>query len=214
MTRPARRREDGFTLVEMLVSLTLLAIIGMVMLLGYETIASSWRRADARADMARSLARAEALLDRLLSRAYPAVTGDPGAQHVDFTGSAGRIEFLAPLPQRFGAAAIARYRLAATADGALRLSVVPDLDGAAAEQTTILDGLASVAIDYFGANPTNATPRWQSDWTSRKTLPELIRLRLTRRGALRATPEIIVAPRITASPDCAFDPRDGKCRTP
>lgn len=209
-------REGGFTLVETLVSLAILAIIGMVMLLGYETVAAAWKRADARTEAARSAARAESLLDRLLSRIYAAVTGEAGARHVEFAGRADRIEFLAPLPQRFGAAVIARYSLARTADGALRLSVTPDLDSdgkAMAAETTILGGIADIAIDYFGAADPTAAPRWQSAWEDRKTLPDLIRLRLKRpRNTSPAIPEIIIAPRITANPDCAFDPRDGKCR--
>ena len=218
MTRgAARSRESGFTLVELLVGLTLVAMLGALMLLGYRAVVPAWQRTEARAAATRSLALAQDTLQRLLSGAYPAVIGEPGERHVDFSGSADQIEFLAPLPQRFGARVIARYRLTSPGDGTLRLNATPELGEGdqppAASETVLLDGLAGARFSYRGADEPGVAPTWQEDWSGRKTLPDLIRFRLSGRDASAAGwPDITIAPLVTADADCAFDPRDGKCR--
>jgi prepilin-type N-terminal cleavage/methylation domain-containing protein len=215
---PLRRGKDaGFTLVELLVGITLVAMIGMAMLLGFETMVPTWKRTEARAEATRSLYLAQDLLQRLLSQAYPAVIGEAGARRIDFAGGADRVEFLTPLQQRFGAMVMARYRLVAPGDGTLRLSSVPDLgadqDTATASEAIVLRDLAGIAVAYLGSDDPTEPPRWQDSWTNRKTLPDLIRVHLSRRDrSAVGWPDIVIAPLVTADADCSFDPRDGKCR--
>jgi general secretion pathway protein J len=211
--------QAGFTLVEMLVALTLLAMLGMLMLLGYQTVVPSWRRAEARSDTGRELGAAHDLLRDRLSRAYPAVIGEPGARHIDFEGTASALNFLAPLPQRSGAAAVARYAVHAAGDGTLRMSTGldfhsdQDLTAAEPAETVLLDGLSLVRFTYFGSDTPSDPPQWHERWSGRKTLPELVRVHVERRdGQPFGWPDLVIAPLVTADDQCAFDPLDGKCR--
>jgi general secretion pathway protein J len=211
--------QAGFTLVEMLVALMLLATIAMLMLLGYQTVVPAWRRTEVRSDMAREFQIAHDFLRNHLSQAYPAVVGELGARNVDFQGSGNALEFLAPLPQGSGASVIARYRIYASSEGTLRISSWLGFGERAAfsanepSETVILSDLSAAQFSYFGSDEASQAPHWQVSWSGRKTLPQLIKVHLARHdGRPPGWPDLVVAPLVTADSECTFDPADGKCR--
>jgi general secretion pathway protein J len=207
----------GFTLVELLVGLTLLGFLSLLMLTGFETTAGAWRRADARGTAGRELQSAQDLLRDRLSQAYPAVVdAEPGGHTVDFSGGPDTIEFLAPLPARFGARIFVHYRLHFEG-GTLRLAWSmtgkPDQDSDEPAEATIIDDLSGIAISYFGLDDPADPPHWHDSWRGRKALPPLIRIRLNQQaGETAAWPDLLVAPLVSADASCVFDASDGACR--
>ena len=209
-------RDAGFTLVELLIGLALLGVLSLLMLSGFEVTAGAWHRVDARGMAGRDRQAAENVLRDRLSQAYPAVMADAaGANSVDFAGSPDRIEFLAPLPERFGARVFVRYTLFIEG-GSLRLAWT--MAGRAGESeppasAAVLDDLSAFAIAYFGVDDPANPPHWQDRWQGRKGLPSLIRFHLDQgAGATAAWPDLMVAPLISADARCVFDPSDGACR--
>jgi general secretion pathway protein J len=211
------RRDIGFTLVELMIGLLLLGFLSVLMLSGFEVTASAWHRVDSHDAAGRARQAAEDQLRRVLVQAAPLpVTDAFGDQSVDFVGQHERLSFLAPLPERFGARVIVRYRL--DRDGtALRLAwSLPD--GAAAEAaedhppTVLLDDLASLAISYFGQDDPAEPPHWQQRWENRKALPALIKIELTQTSAETAGwPDLIVAPLIAGDRRCRPGDGAGSC---
>ena len=207
----------GFTLVELLIGLVLLGFLTMLMLTGFEVTTGAWRRTDARGLAGRELQSAQDFLRDRLSQAYPAVlTDESGGHYIDFSGGPDAVEFLAPLPERFGARAFVHYRL--YFDGsALRLAwSVPGRHDADAEQpteTVVLDKLSAVAITYFGLDDPDELPHWQAEWRGHGGLPPLIRIHVDRvASATAAWPDLEIAPLVSADAECVFDASDGACR--
>lgn len=212
------RNQAGFTLIEMLVALVLASMVATTLLLGYRTVISTWRRVSTKVDLGQQVDAAASRVSDVLAQAYPAETDDIGNRHVDFTGTASSIEFLAPLVESFGASVVARYRLHFDPDGALHL--VSHLDFASTDQPdrtqadmVLLKDLSAGAFDYFGRDGHAGSASWHDQWSERGTLPELIRMRVAPRNPqLTPVAPIIVAPLLTAGASCAFDPIDGRCR--
>jgi general secretion pathway protein J len=210
-------RPAGFTLVELLIGLTLLGFLSVLMLTGFEVTTGAWRRVDARGTAGRTWQGAQDLLRDRLSQAYPAVlTDDSGGHSIDFAGGGDAIEFLAPLPERYGARAFVRYRLHFDG-GALRLawSMVgqrdPDADQPA--EAVVLDGLSGMSISYFGVDDPGDPPHWQDSWNGRTGLPPLIRIHMSPgSGEAPAWPDLEIAPLVSADARCVFDASDGACR--
>lgn len=206
--------QAGFTLLELLVGLTLLGFLSMLVMTGYQVATLSTRRVEDWADRARDLEASYDFLRDRLSQAYPAfVTDGSGAWVVDFAGRNDRIEFLAPLPQRFGAGDIVRYQISEDG-GALNLTWRLDRPGEqhpAGSHSSLLGGLTVLSFQYFGATELDGGPRWQRSWVGRSQLPQLIRVHFEgdRNGRW---PDLLVRPRIAADLDCTFDPADAKCR--
>jgi general secretion pathway protein J len=210
-------RNSGFTLVELLIGLALLGFLSLLMLSGLEITSNAWRHVDARATAGRELESAQDLLRDRLSQVYPAVVSDDDGNHtVDFAGRADAIEFVAPLPERFGARVLVRFRLHLD-DGTLRLGwSLPgnaETDSDSPAEASVLGNLSDVAILYYGVDDPAAPAHWQSSWLGRKSLPLLIRVHLARNAPETAAwPDLVIAPLVSADAQCVFDPSDGACR--
>lgn len=207
------RRDTGFTLLELMIGLALLGFLSILMLSGLEVTGSAWHRVDSHGAAGRERQAAEDQLRRVLVQAAPLPVADAfGEQSVDFIGEEQTLSFLAPLPERFGARIIVRYRL--DRDGtALRLGwSLPDGEAgdltADNPPTVLLGDLASLAISYFGQDDPTEPPHWQQHWENRKTLPALIKIELGEAGAETAGwPDLVVAPMIAGDRHC--NPGDG-----
>lgn len=181
--------ERGFTLLELLVSMTLLALIGVAAASSVRFGIAVWDRggalaADAVEDrlvqkvLIRQVADARAILLRDGSRAPPVL----------FSGDRDRLEIVASLP---GELAPPGDRLIAIELGngeprALRLRWVPvgrqrPVMDASARQEVLLDDVRSLRFVYFGPDP-QGIRAWQPTWLGRSILPELVRITVERAG--------------------------------
>src|SRR5688572_22764311 len=109
------RRQVGFTLVEMLVALALVALMSVAMLQAYrfsQRALAQTTRVDA---AARDVATAQRLLRRLLEQAYPfepAGNAPAGEPVKPMMGGATALALSAPASAHLGGAGLYRYSLA------------------------------------------------------------------------------------------------------
>jgi general secretion pathway protein J len=199
-------REAGFTLLELLIAMTLLALLSLVLFGGFRFGTRAWDRAEASTAGAGELRRAQDAIAETLGRAYPEMQlADPRNPHVYFDGHANDATFLAP--DRSGNGALSVIGLARSGD-ALVMSTTPELARDARHQTRtrkLLGHVASFDLAYFGAANDNDTPQWTANWSNRTRLPRLVRIRASLAKARPGWTEMIVAPRIEADVGCSFD---------
>ncbi len=204
----------GFTLVETLASLAILAMLSLMLVLG----AQFGRRTLTRADGGQGAAveAAQTLLRSRLQRTFPYGHPNSGFPTVDFNGAADRIQFYAPPPDSVGPDALQHYALSLTPGGDLRLSMVSDLANDQAQPTRtipLLSGVASVEFAYFGLATPDVQPRWRAVWRNQANLPRLVRVRVGfPPGDRRLWPDLIVAPAATLDSQCQIEVNTGQCR--
>ena len=208
------RRDAGFTLVEMLASLVVLAMVSLLILQGIGTSAPVWRKLERNTASGTTVESAQTLLRDRLEHAYPAVRYDGPAPYVDFAGGQGALAFLAPPRTADAGAALARYSLRLSAGGDLLLSGRDSLAlEPRAADTVLLSHVQAIDLAYFGAGD-GAPPRWRDRWTGQGAAPLLVRLRLTfQPGDRRFWPELIVRPAANADLRCVIDPATGGCES-
>ena len=204
-----RRRggQAGFTLVELLVAMALLALLSGLLVgglhmsrgavIGSEVATERLLRADA----------GFALIRRQLEAAEPMPLGVLFLPPVAFAGDAQHIIFIAP-PGAFlapGGQQVTWLAVETAAGGArivlgfrpldrARDAWPPALDAAGAQETVLIEGITHAEFSYFGqADPSHA-PQWQQDWHDQTMLPTLIRLAIA--GGGRDWPDLVVTPRI------------------
>lgn len=204
-----KSRIVGFTLVEVVVALTLLSLVLLGLVSALRSFGQTSTRLEAQTLIVDDLRLVSALLQRTISRASSSKYQDPADQVVRtwFAGSAEGLVWLGQLPARHGIGGLNHLRLfvsgksGATDRNRLLLQMVPYAgnenrpDWNALEPRVLLDDIDSLHLQYQGVGETD----WQDFWNEPEVLPGLVRLVAAVRG--RPWPPIVIrlehgAPRI------------------
>lgn len=192
--------QRGFTLLELVVAITLMGLILAALYGGMRLGINSWDTGEHRAEVTNRLRLTQEFLRRLLTVSVPAFRGNEQQERVvTFTGNSEQISFVAPLLAQFGQGGLHLIQIYA-ANGRLMLRWHPylpaDLEAGTAQEAVLMEGVTEVEWGYFGAEkaapPEEAVPStWQSAWTQASFRPKLVRLNLNMSGG--TWPDLVVA---------------------
>jgi len=192
--------QAGFTLIELMVSLTLLGLVVAVLAGAIRTGLFGAGVVDERSRAIGDVRLAHGLIRRQVEAARPVIwTVDRGLRAA-FEGRGEAVDFLAvisPQPGLGGPYAVRLTKEDDTLVVLLRLSSgeLQKFDFSRdVERTVLLDGVAAVRFAYFGtAVGPEAVAKWQQSWTKRDRLPEALRVQIDFIDGRRAAwPELTV----------------------
>jgi hypothetical protein len=179
-----RKGEAGATLVELLVGLSLLALMAALLAGGLHTGLLVWESGGRRQAFQQRLERTDGFLRQILAEAELARVpgaGAPPDATAGFAGEAGRLGFLAPLPYQLGLDGRYAFELSQQADaGGGKLIVAwhrPSGQGGRG-QTVLLEDVRALRVAYFGRRPGEARAAWHEAWSGQLGLPILVRIDL------------------------------------
>lgn len=197
-----RLRQIGFTLIELVIAMTLMGLTLVALYSGLRLGLNSSEHGEQRAETINRLRSAQEFLRRQLAQSMTVYqTHAQPEPTVDFTGGPDRIEFVAPMLTHLGQGGLYRIRVEAS-DGRLwlrwRIYVRDDPRAGAEQETVLLNKVSAVEWAYFGSDPEDAAgqqpqnpPRWRSEWTITGQRPRLVRLNLSLDG--QPWPDLVVA---------------------
>ncbi|HEY2069686.1 MAG TPA: prepilin-type N-terminal cleavage/methylation domain-containing protein [Rhizomicrobium sp.] len=205
-------KDAGFTLMELLIAMTLLALLSLVLFGGFRFGTRAWDRSESASAGGNEIRRAQDFIAHALTGAYPELqNADLHNPHIFFDGRPQQVTFLTEDSQNGGLSVM----LLARQGNNLVLSETPELARDPARQTRqrrLLTDVADFSLAYFGAARKNEPPRWYPAWRNTERLPELVRVHasLSRRGP--SWTDLVVAPRIAGDVDCDYDPLTKFCK--
>ena len=230
-----RRYEAGFTLIEMLVSLTVVGMVSSVLMIGIGRMDLRQRLLGLKDAQIDEIADAQFALRRRIAHTYPSLNPQTG-NSIDFTGTPRGVEFDGEPPGNGAPDSLQRYRLRLERNGDLMLYRLNSLTDSIDKRdpavlgwtaTRLISGAGALSIRYFGPQPdltgrlrtqaaaqftANAGPAWQENWTNRNVLPVLVRLTLDfPAGDKRTWPDLVVRLRAANGDNCARDRLTNKC---
>jgi general secretion pathway protein J len=222
------RRTGGFTLIEMLVAVTLMALIGIAVTDGLRLARRSLQTA-ARVDRdSWEIVAAQRFLRRALESTEPGGSAESESGS-GIQGEGSRLTFRAAgplsvnegIPSVFDIQVVPEARDVDQQDLVVRWQAqTADTDLAsdvANPGEVLVTGVQSVRWQYFPASlPSNGITEastWLDEWHARSDLPALIRLEVTfKPGSRRIWPPLIVRLRLTHDAGCVFDVVAQDCR--
>lgn len=217
MNTIAGRRQFGFTLLELLIAMVLMAIMMTLLLGGLRIGASSWEQGERRAEQVSRMLVTQNFLRTYVSGALPLIESAPETVSAAvrptppallFRGDEETLEYVATLPPQVRGG-LYKFELYVAGDGRsknLKLAMRPfsaltgSEGGEPIEDVVLLEGLDALRITYFGKPAREdgfggeRRPRWQDEWRQ-QFMPELIRMDITVSGE-PPWPPLIIAPRI------------------
>jgi general secretion pathway protein J len=213
MTR-TRRAQAGFTLLELVIALTLLALMSGVLYGALGFAGRSWEGGEAKAEATSAMRLTHEFLRAQLEGQHPLRMHKMPEFPLVFAGRADEVRFAAPLPARITGGGIWYYRLAHVREGdrerLVLQRVVPDLEAAAlpefdrADRSILAEDIAELRVAYYGRDPgaaASVAPTWRDRWDDRNRLPLLVRIDVApKRGP--AWPTLLVAPRQAPESGC------------
>jgi len=208
--QPALPNQRGFTLLELLISLTLLGMILVLLFGGLRLSVRSWDSVQKQVDTLNSVRSVESFLRREMERIYPYRWKAGLPQRFAFVGERHKLHFVAPLPSRIGVGGLYAIALELEQTGNGRrltwkhVPVDPTMqDFSALEPVkemqlvgTELNTVDDIWLSYFGRETEAAAPRWMDRWDSVVTMPMLIRIQV-RFADGSEWPDFMVAPMLT-----------------
>jgi len=200
------KRAGGFTLLEVLASLVLLALLLLGVYSGIRTATHSVQSGTAAIERIDQVRSAQQFLRRELAQSLtqPIGKNDQG-EDIYFQGSASDMRYVAPLPGYLGKRGpqLQRLQLIDAGNGESRLelslAVLPP-DGRPpqplGEPQVLLDHIKSGGFSYRGINAEGTAEPWSDAWGDGRRLPQLVRIKLQIAG-LRGWPQLEVPLRIS-----------------
>jgi general secretion pathway protein J len=189
------RRSAGFTLLELVIAITLMGLILVVLYGGLRLALNGTDSGEQRAEASNRLRLVQEFLRRQLAQSMTVYrVNDNQEKVVVFHGQPDGIEFVAPMLAQLGQGGLYRVRIGVR-DGFLsmrwRLYQADNPTAGEERETVLLEGVSAIEWAYFGPERDNDAdpPRWRSDWTSTERRPSLVRLNLAQQG--EAWPDLV-----------------------
>ncbi len=211
LSRPIVGTQRGFTLLELLISLTLLGLILVLLFGGLRLSIRSWDSVQKKVDNLNSVRSVEGFLRREMEQIYPYRWKAAPARRFAFVGERHKVNFVAPMPSRIGGGGLYAIALELEQTGSgrrLTWKYVPvdpqmqDFSSLDPAKEMVLAGTELIAVDdiwlsYFGRETESSAPRWVDRWDSTVTMPQLIRIQV-RFADGSEWPDFVVAPMLTS----------------
>ncbi len=198
---------EGFTLLELLVALTLLGLVFALLAGSVRFGATVWERGGARATQTENLQLTHRVLRRQVEQMRPVLLPEKRRnRNLAVSGLQDRFLFVAPPPASASGQGLQLFRIAfETGAKNLRLvlawrQIQPDFsdftDAREFESRILIENIESGQISYFGKTRQQDTALWHSEWVEQKSLPQLVKIALHYpAGDPRRWPLLIIAPK-------------------
>lgn len=200
------RRQAGFTLLEVLIAMALLAVMMVLLLGGMRVGVDSWGQGERLAERSTRLLVADNFFRSHLGDLKPLFEAAPKAGALGappklvFSGGPTFLEYAGTLPPQVRGG-LYKFRLYLEEDEErrdLKLSMRPFSAGDKAgnepiEDLLVLENVESLSFAYFKRGAAGTESQWVEEWKE-NFLPSLIRIEIGLRGE-PAWPAILVAPR-------------------
>jgi general secretion pathway protein J len=205
--RPA---SSGFTLIEVLIALTLLSIMVVLLFTTLKICADSWEKGENKINDVNQIAVVYNFFQHHLATAKPlSTTTAIGEKTLSFQGQTESLQFVSSFPAsagKFGLQLFTINLLEDDNDQYIYVTLVPfatlseDEEPAKKEEVTLISHVSSFKLSYFGSDDIVSEGAWADEWVNKEAMPKLVKINITLANGM-FWPEMIFDLKVTGIPE-------------
>lgn len=205
-----RRAAEGFTLIEVLIVMTLLSIMVVLLFASMKICAGSWEKGEAKIEAVNEVAVVYNFFQRHLTVAKPlwndfAVSDE---RTFAFQGNVQTLQFVSDFPASAGRAGAQLFSLQLEeVDQQRNIEVTitpffPAADGQelTKDKVTLVKHVSEFSMAYFGVDENTGQAAWQDHWLDRDVQPQLVKINIALDNGVY-WPEMIIPLKVASSSD-------------
>ncbi|PKM12839.1 MAG: prepilin-type cleavage/methylation domain-containing protein [Gammaproteobacteria bacterium HGW-Gammaproteobacteria-3] len=203
----------GFTLIEVMLGMTLLSIIVVLLFSTLRISAQSWEAGENKIAQVSESALVYHFFQRHLATARPLWKDSSGdkkfsafevpASDFAFQGTSNTLQFVSAFPASAGRPGLQLFNIEwAEQDGknVIKVTITPFFTAADGqlwepEEEILLDDVQNFQLAYFGFDENSGAGFWQDTWLDRRKMPNLVKISIARTQEM-FWPEMIIALKI------------------
>ena len=200
------KRDLGFTLIEIMLGMTLLSIMMALLFATMRISAQSWDAGEGKIAQVSESAVVYNFFQRHLSTARPLWNDFSEAEpSFSFQGHGQSMQFVSAFPASAGRAGLQLFSielLQQGGDGVIKVALTPFFPSAEneqwrPEQVILLRNVRVFKLAYLAPDESNGSAQWQDEWVDKEAMPGLVKISIARNNET-FWPEMVFAPRISA----------------
>ena len=209
----AVRTLRGFTLIEVLIAMTLLSIMVVLLFSSLKICAQSWEQGESKITEVNEVAVVYNFFQRHLSSATPlwndfnakdGAATETEERTLSFQGNKQSLQFVSVFPASAGRSGMQLFSIEPQQQDKERLIKVtispffPLTEGEAwrSEEVVLLKHVSDFTLAYFGATDDGGESSWQDEWLGKDTQPRLVKINISTTNDVSWT-EMIVELKVT-----------------
>ncbi len=189
----------GFTLVEILIVLTLFSLILVLVFSALHTSSLSWQASERQIEVNEDQRLVITFIKRQVAHTIPLLQLNKRNSNLLFKGEEDSLQFVSTLPAHRGGGGLYLLTLLADKDITLYYQKISDditlsleMDDEQIKSQVLISNIKAIEFRYYGREKTKDSPDWHEQWIEQKNLPDLISLRIISKSSADSWPEILV----------------------
>lgn len=191
MKAASLRKRWGFTLIEILIALTLFSLILVMVFSTLHSSNKSWQASDKQSELNDERRLVFNFIRKQLSETVPLILIDGKKNAVIFKGEPEQAYFVSRLPAHRGGGGLHLLSLAVSKqedDSSLILryqAITADMDlyedhpDEDIETVSLINNVDSIEYAYFGQKNEDKKPSWYDEWKDEERLPRMLRIQIS-----------------------------------
>ena len=218
------RRAQGFTLIELVLALTILGTMLLLLYSGLSFALRSWDAGDINGRLTVDRRIGANFLRREVSELFPMRWKDPTTLRLAFEGDTDHLRFVSARPAGIATGGLSLVAINVEADpknprlhNLVMRRAMPDDEQKdfapveKADSSILIPDVDSVSFSYFGAENDFAEPAWTDSWKFQNRIPLMIRLRVKTTDGT-ALPEMVMKVMLGEEAGCLENSFQRLCR--
>ncbi len=206
---PAKFEAKGFTLIEVLIGLTLLSIMVVLLFTSLKICADSWERGEKKISSVNEMAVVYHFFQKHLSVTKPILNQSIGNDKaIFFQGDTNSLQFASRFPESVNKQGLQIFKVALVEDdngSYINVSVTPynsdaEDESSSVEEVSLIKHVREFKLSYFGSSDGVSDGVWAEDWHNEISQPRLVRINIVLENG-NYWPEMIIPLRITKTKD-------------